>query len=248
MRLDIDGLIIMEKSVSDTDKLVTILTRKNGIIRSFAKNAKNIKNKNFAAIQLLAYSNFNIYKGRDKYIINEAVLNDCFWNLRTDIKKVALAQYFCEVILNLVGENCESENILRLTLNVFHYLAKNSLDNDLIKSIFEMRILSMSGYMPDLTCCKTCKRYNGSKMYFDVFKGQLICNDCFENVQSGIELSKGVLAALRHIIYSEFNKMFSFELNKKNKKELSFITEKYLVRCIDRKISTLDFYKRIMLD
>lgn len=238
----------MEKSISDSDKLVTILTRKNGVIRAFAKNVKNIKNKNFSAIQLFAYSDFNIYKGRDKYIINEASLKDCFWDLRTDIKKVALAQYFCEVILNLVLENCESENILRLMLNSLYYLANSRLDDKLIKSVFELRILSMSGYMPDLTCCKLCKKYNNSQMYFDVLKGQIVCGDCLKSMQNKFELTSGVLAALRYIVYSDFNKMFSFELEDKNKNSLSIITEKYLLRHVDRKICTLDFYKKIMLD
>lgn len=248
MRLEMDGLIITEKSISDSDKLVTILTRKNGVIRAFAKNVKNIKSKNLSAMQLLAYSDFCIYKGRDKYIINEANLINCFWNLRTDIKKTALAQYFCEVILNLVLENCESENILRLTLNSLYYLAGGQLSNDLIKSVFEMRILCMSGYMPDLTCCKVCNKYDGFKMYFNLFKGQLLCENCIEDKKDNFELTSGVLAALRYIVYSDFNKMFSFQLDDKSRKELSLITEKYLVSCIDGKLCTLDFYKKIMLD
>ncbi|MDQ5983769.1 MAG: DNA repair protein RecO [Eubacteriales bacterium SKADARSKE-1] len=246
MKLDVDGIIIMEKNISDSDKLITILTRKKGVIRAFVKNAKNIKNKNFSAIQLFAYSDFSIYKGRDKYIINEASLKNCFWDLRTDIKKVALAQYFCEIILNLVEENCESENILRLMLNSLYYLANGHLDNRLIKSVFELRILSMSGYMPDLMCCRTCKRYNNFKMYFDMIRGQLVCEDCLEDMQNKYELQGGVLSALRYIVYSDFNKMFSFDLEDKYKNALALITEKYLLRHVDRKICTLDFYKKVM--
>mgnify|MGYP002559766223 CR=1 FL=1 len=49
MQVSSDGLIIMEKAISENDKLVTILTRKFGIIRAFAKGVKSIKNKNFSS-------------------------------------------------------------------------------------------------------------------------------------------------------------------------------------------------------
>ena len=64
MQVSSDGLIIMEKAISENDKLVTILTRKFGIIRAFAKGVKSVKNKNFSSVQLFCYSDFILFKGR----------------------------------------------------------------------------------------------------------------------------------------------------------------------------------------
>lgn len=249
MQVKTDGLIIMERSISESDRLVTILTRKYGLIRAFVRGAKNIKNKNFSSTQLFCYSDFNIYKGRDKYIINESNCKKSFWNLRCDIEKLALAQYFCDLLLNLVVEEQNTEDILRLTLNSLYYLSEEKLSNLLIKSVFEMRLLAMSGYMPHLISCICCELTEKNTFYFVPDENGILCKNCYKYKNKfGFKLSEGVLYALRYTVYSEFNKMFSFELKKQSQIELSMITESYLLKCIEKNLKTLDFYKQLMLN
>ena len=52
MRIQTKGLILTEQSVGESDKLVTVLTERDGIIRCFAKNAKNIKSMLFPSFYL----------------------------------------------------------------------------------------------------------------------------------------------------------------------------------------------------
>lgn len=250
MQLKTDGLIIMEKPISDGDKLITILTRKFGIIRAFAKGVKSVKNKNFAGSQLFVYSDFVIFKGRNKYIVNEANFKQSFWNLRCDIQKLALAQYFCELIINLVAEEQNhTEDILRLILNSLYYLSKEKISDKLLKSVFEMRILAMSGYMPNLVYCYKCERTTTKKFYFMPELNSIICEDCVKNYNYlKFKLTDGLLHALRHTVYSDFNKMFAFELKDQKQKDLSFITEAYLLRCLEKKLNTLDFYNKIVIN
>ncbi len=247
MQVRTSGLIIAERNISEKDKLLTIFTKDYGVVRAFAKGAKNITNKNFSGLSLLSYSDLTLYKGRDKYIINNAYLKKSFFNLRKDIEILALSQYFCEVILNLVGETPNCENILRLTLNCLYYLMEGKKENILIKSIFEMRILSMSGYMPDLTRCSKCGKFdNKAKMYFIISKGQLVCSECLSNEGcDAVYLNANVLFALRYIVYADFNKMFSFSLSENHQNKLALVTDKYLLRCIDRTLKTLDFYNQV---
>lgn len=245
MQVSTSGIIILEKDISENDKLVTVLTKDWGVIRAFAKGAKKLKNKNFSALSLFSYSDLVLYKGRDKYIINDAYLKKSFFELRKNIGNIALSQYFCEVVLALVGESPESENVLRLILNSFYYLMEEKQDRSIIKSVFEMRVLSMSGYMPDLTMCANCGKFSDTKMNFVLTKGQLICSDCSKRQLGTIELNSDVLAALRYTVYAEFNKMFSFTLSNENKKRLARITEQYLLHCVDKNLKTLDFYNRV---
>ncbi|MBR1779438.1 MAG: recombination protein O N-terminal domain-containing protein, partial [Clostridia bacterium] len=55
MQVNTSGLILADQVISDNDKLLTILTKDHGVIKAFAKGAKNIKNKNFSALSLLSY-------------------------------------------------------------------------------------------------------------------------------------------------------------------------------------------------
>jgi len=72
MLIETEGLVIMEKSVGENDRLITVLTRQEGVVRAFAQQAKKIKNNKLSATQLLSYSRFTIFKGREKYIIDDA--------------------------------------------------------------------------------------------------------------------------------------------------------------------------------
>ena len=109
--------------------------------------------------------------------------------------------------------------------------------------------IAMSGFMPDLIMCSNCANFSDNiKFNFIPSKGQLICDDCLKNLQqkiSSINLNNNVLAALRFITYADFNKMFSFSISVENQSILSFVTESYLLHCIDKRLSTLDFYKKL---
>ena len=72
MQIETDGLVIMERQVGESDRLITVLTREEGVLRAFARKAKLLRSSKLSATQLLCYSRFLIYKGRDKYIIDDA--------------------------------------------------------------------------------------------------------------------------------------------------------------------------------
>ena len=80
MYIKTDGIIIKEQTIGESDRLVTILTRKEGVIRAFARKAKSLKDSKSASTGLLAYSDFSIFKGKDKYIIDSAELKEVFFN------------------------------------------------------------------------------------------------------------------------------------------------------------------------
>lgn len=243
MRINTKGLVISEQTVSESDKLITIITQNIGIIRAFVKSARNIKNKNSIATQLLSYSDFSIYKGKDKYIVNEAEVIELFFELRSDIEKLTLAQYFCEVAITVGSREEKCSELLRLILNSLYYLVKEAIPKQRLKSIVEMRAISISGFMPNLVCCNECGCYQADVMYLSLNEGKIICKECFaSNNKDSVALDKGTTAALRHIIYSKFENIFSFVLDEKSQENLSVATEKYFLAHTDRFFKTLEFY------
>ena len=62
MTYDTDALVIKAQNTGENDRLVTLLTRKYGVIRAFANGARSPKNKNASATSLLCYADFTITK------------------------------------------------------------------------------------------------------------------------------------------------------------------------------------------
>ena len=56
MQINTDGLIIREQSIGESDRLVTVLTREQGILRAFVRGAKAMKSRSASSTQLLCYS------------------------------------------------------------------------------------------------------------------------------------------------------------------------------------------------
>lgn len=244
--MNTDGLIIKENAVGEYDRVVSVLTSDLGLIRAFANGARRIKSKKNSSTSLLCYSRLSIYKGKDTYNINDAEPIEIFFGLRESIEKISLAQYFCE-ICSVLGIEGEGENeLLRLVLNSLHMLSENKRPINMVKPVFELRSAVISGYMPDITSCRKCGKFeNDDVMFFDAENGALFCHGCCEKEYGKFALTKGVLAAMRHICYCDFQKLFSFSLPEEGLKMLNSITEQYLLQQTGIRFKTLDFYKSL---
>ncbi len=244
MRTNTDGLILKEQNIGERDKLVTVLTRDLGIIRAFVRGAKSFKNRKNSATGMFCYSKLSIYKQKDSYIIDEAEPIETFFGLRSDLYKISLAQYFCELVLSLVPEDEPSEEYLRLMLNSFHFISTNKLPDTQIKAITELRMMCIAGFMPNLIACEKCGTYETDTMYFDMENGLLYCENCM-GIDALFQLDIGLIRALRHICFSEFERIYSFTMDESALSDLSYITEKYLLSTLQKTFKTLNFLKEI---
>ena len=138
MQIKTQGIIIREQVIGESDRLITALTQDEGVVRAFARRAKNLKDSKNSATGLLCYSRLNLYKGREKYIVNDAFPIEVFFGLRQDIVRLALAQYFCSLAAELVPEGVEAGEYLRLVLNALHFLSEGTRSPELLKPIVEL--------------------------------------------------------------------------------------------------------------
>ncbi len=242
MNFSTNGLIIREQHLGESDRLVTILTREQGLIRAFASGARSIKGKKQAATQLLSYGNFTFTKKKDVYRITEAESLDVFFYLRSDLLKLSLAQYFCELCSALVPEQDEAGTYLRIMLNCLKFLEQERFPAKQLKAVLELSLLTLSGYMPDVERCHMCDKLEAN-MFFDPIDGVLTC---FEHSSVRcLPLSAGVARAILHVTNATIDRLFMFTLSEEGMEQLSHISEAFLLAQLERTFKTLDFYHRL---
>ena len=247
MTLSTCGLILKETKHKESDRALTLLTD-NGLVRAYAKAAQNIKSKKFAATSLFCYSEFVLYDSHDLYLVDEASVREVFFELRSDIEKLSLAQYFSELLIAVTPETADTADILSLALNTFYLLCHSDKPNILIKSVFELRLMTLIGFMPNLVGCEHCGTFQSDRpMYFDINAAVLLCADCNEaGAKPGVmTVSPAVLNAMRHIVYSKSKIIFSFKAAPQVLTQLSALTEKYVEVHLDRSFKTLNFYNSV---
>ena len=248
MKMDTPGLVVTEKRVGDTDRLVTVLTRERGILRAFVRRAGRGAGGRLSATRLFTYSRLSIFEGRSSYIIDDAQPIEVFFGLGKDIGRLSLAQYFCELAVALAPQGENAGRFLRLMLNALYFLARGDRPAAPIKAAVEMRIMTLAGYQPDLVCCAGCGRYEAETMFFLPREGKLLCGGCFrpqERPGPAFALNGGALAALRHTVYADFEKLFSFRVSGEAQRQLSAAAEGYVLETLGRGFGTLDFYHRM---
>lgn len=243
-RLTTEALVIKQMTVGESDRIVTLLTRDYGLIRAFAVGAEKIKSKKHVATGLLSYSSVTLVQKKDTYSITEATPINIFYNTARDIERFSISQYFCELSLFLAPHESSSEEFLRLILNSLYFLAKGEKLPALIKAITELRIAAISGYTPDLVGCCECGKFEDDRMLFDLQNGALYCSEC-GFAGHYIPIDRTILNAMRHIVYSQFGRLYSFEIPKESAVALSDICEKYILAQTERGYTSLDFYNSV---
>ena len=247
MYLTTRGLVLWITEYNDHDCLMTLLTPENGKLTVKARGLRRRNSPLTASCQLLAYSDFTLFEYRGKYTINEAASVELFQPLRRDLCKLSLATYFAQVAEVISQEDLPNPELLSLVLNCLYALSKLNLSEEMVKSVFELRVACLAGYMPDIFGCHMCGEQTSG--YFDLSAGQFLCESCRSADHTGIRMpiSQGTLQAMQYIVNCQSQKLFSFSLGQENLIQLSQVAEAYLTTQLERGFSTLDFYKSLLI-
>lgn len=246
MHIMTDAIVLREQPIEDYDSVLTLLTRERGVISAYARGVRKPRSALRAATELLSCSCFVLFANKERYSIDKADLTHLFMGIRSDMEKLALASYFCELTMEIAPRGDPADEQLRLLQNSLHLLDKGKRTCQHMKPIYELRLLTMAGYMPNLVGCQTCHAFEADEMYFLPIQAALACGNCIGQTQERpIRLSKGILAAMRHIIYAENKKLFDFTLSQAGLAGLNDVTAYYVICQLERRFPTLDFFKSV---
>lgn len=244
MKITTDGLVIWEVKTGEADRVLTLLTP-GGVRTAYAKNSLRPRNKLTSPTAMLSYANFELFTGKNMYTVDDASSLRRFVRLSGDVCGYALAAYFCELLKLLAPVEDDAGDFLSLALNSLYLLDAGEKPRALVKAVFELRAMAFAGYMPDLVQCAGCGAYDSERVYFDLEDGTFLCADCAQKLSRACNCRRGVLFALRHILYSDKQRAWSFSLGARALDELSQLAEAYVVAHIEKQPATLDFYNTI---
>lgn len=246
MQIATMGLVLRQVKLGEADQILTLLTPDLGVISASAKGSLRLKNKLFSASGLFCYSEFSLTSGRSHYFVESAQVKKVFHGISESVEGMCLATYMAEIAIALSPAPPEADAQLRLLLNSLYMIGQKKLPLRQLKTIYELRAMSMAGYQPDLLACADCGRYDGGEFYFDPVEGNLLCADCADKARHIPNLDTGALYALRHICLAEDRKLFSFTLAPASLKNLSRVSEQYLLAHLEHGLKSLDFLKTVL--
>lgn len=251
MHSNTKALVLRGVDYKETDKILTLLTPLDGKVTASARGSRKRGSALAAGTQLLTYSDMVLYEYQGRWSVKEAAVERQFRGVTQDIERLSLGCYFAEVTEVLAVEGLPAQELMSLILNSLHVLDKlQDKPLELVKAAFEWKVMCLAGYEPIVDSCAACGVEQPEQARFHLREGVLHCAACRGEIGDGISmpLSRSAVSALRHIVYGDPKRLFSFQLDPESLKQLAGVSEAYLMTQLERGFATLDFYKNIRID
>ena len=246
MYLTTRGLVLREVNYKEADKILTVLTADHGKLTVKARGALRKSSRIAGASQLLAWSEMTLFENRGYYTLQEAALLEQFDGLRTDLEGLALGSYFAELLEAVSDEDSPENELLRLGLNSLYALARGLYSPAHIKSVFELRLMCLAGFAPELSGCCVCGGQDFDRMVFGLNSGMLRCRSCpGEGPGISLPVCRDTVLAMRHIAEEDIGRCFAFSLGESQSRMLHELTEAYVTTQLERGFGALNYWKTI---
>lgn len=242
--LTVRGLVIRETPLHDADKLFDLLTDE-GIRTVQAKSVRKPGSKYGAVTQLFSYGEFCLRQNGGRFYLDSAVSLNLFYGLRNDLDALALASYFSELIRKTATDQPQPQ-LLRLYLLSLHHLSEHDRPLPLVKAVFELRLITELGMMPNLVCCSVCMEYQPAHPVLRIRQADLVCAGCLSEPEpQDFAVRASVLLAARHAVFSEPDRLFQFRLRGESEIQFAQYAESYLRHRLGMYFPTLKFYHEL---
>lgn len=243
------GLVLRETVFGEADKLIDLLTDA-GIRTVGVRSARKPGSKYAAVTQAFSYGEFCLRQTGERFWLDSAVSLDMFFGVRTRLDALALAAYFSELIRKTATDQPQPQ-LLRLFLISLKHLEADDRPLEQIKGIFELRLITELGMMPNLVCCANCMQYQPRGPIMRVAKADFLCADCAdpeEITPDEIPVTQSTLQALRHVVFSDMERIFAFRLRGTSLRLFAVYCERYLLFRLGMPFRTLNYYRDLCRD
>lgn len=238
------GMILTAAPMKEYDRRVEILTRERGRISAFAQGARKAGSALSACTLPFTFGEFALYEGRSAYNLKSANIQKFFGDIAQDYDMTCYASYFAEIAQYLTRENLEASEELLLLYMTLLALQNGRVPFELIRVIYEMRSMMLSGQGLELFECLKCHRTDVNTLYFAA--GGLVCTECAAKEPDLVRLyplvlGQDALYSLQYILSSPLERLYSFVVTPEVQKELEHFMKGYLGRYLPHHFKSLAF-------
>jgi len=217
------GIILKRTNLGEADRIVTIFTEDYGKIKVVAKGVRKTLSKMAGHLEPFCLTNFQIAKGRNLDTVTGAMVEKCFFGLRSDLEKTNACFYMAEIVDKMVEESVVHEEIFYLLDSAFSHA--NDLISPLLISYFEINFLSEMGFKPELYECVSCSaKIKAGGNNFDFNHGGLVCTEC----GPARAISDQAIKLIRLFLKHDFASINRIKVTPELISEIQIITSYYL--------------------
>lgn len=142
-----EGIVLGRKIYGEADRILILFSKNFGKIKVLAKGVRRPKSKKRGHVEIFTHLKFSATTQKGFDLITEAEIINNFTRVRGDIKKMALAYYFVEVIGKITHDEEKNYDLFLLLLNYFKKLEVTQ-KLKILRSEFARDTLILLGFWP----------------------------------------------------------------------------------------------------
>jgi len=232
-----EALILRSYNLAEADKIVVCLSRSAGLIRGVAKGCRKLKNRFGAALEPFTLVNLTYYEKEHQELVSfrQVEILKSRFNLSSNASILTGFSYMGDLLIDFSPPHQANDNLFRMALACFEAASETPDDLDSVLRYFEVWLLKLEGFLPDLRNCAGCQKTFGAEEV--VYLGadlSLRCSQCSVSQRSAISKRlRTQLRATEKLSPAKFAEG-AREVSTDMKKEMAELTFQILGRVLER--------------
>jgi DNA repair protein RecO (recombination protein O) len=196
--LDTEALVLRTYNFGEADKIVVCLTRTAGLIRGVAKGCRRLKSRFGAALEPFTLANVTYYQKEHQELVSlsQVEIVKSHFNLSSNAETLAGLAYMGDLVIEFSPPYEPNERLFRMVKACLDAISESQPDLQVILRYFEIWLLKLEGYLPDIRHCGECHRiFDEKEPAFMGADTALRCRSCSRG--NGAALSSRLQTQLR---------------------------------------------------
>lgn len=232
-----EALVLRTYNLAEADKIVVCFTHSAGLVRAVAKGCRRLKNRFGAALEPFTLLNISYYQKdhRDLVSLRNTEILKSHFNLSSDGETLTGLAYMADLIIEFSPPYQPNERLFRMAKACLAAISESPRDLQTILRYFEVWILKLEGFLPDIKKCAECDQILKESGTAFIGADLLIrCRSCSRS--TGTALSQNVhmqlwaTQKLAPYVFAERSR----DLPAKTLRELADLTHQLIGRVLER--------------
>jgi len=242
------GVVLKRTDLGEADKILTIYSYSSGKLRAVAKGVRRPSSKLGGHVDEFAYSDMLLARGRDLDVVTQSQTIETFRGMREDLWRTSCGYYLAELVDCFTEDRIENRPLFELLVSTLQRVARGD-DLFTIIRFFELHLLEMVGYRPELARCLGCQtEVKPEANYFSPRMGGVVCPDCGRHEATAQPISLGGLKVLRYLQRLEEPPAAGLRLDASTRREVDATLRHYIEQLLEKTLKSNAFLDRLRLE
>ena len=179
------GLTLRKSPAGEADLVSSLYTREHGKLDVLARGARRLTSRLMGHFEPLTLLRLSIARGRNLDIVAEAEVVNAFPDVKADYASVARGLHVAELIDGFSASSAANPQVLELALQTLEAIGKrpstatDENSPDLPLRYFDLQLLQLSGFLPELYQCVECgDELEPERHRYAAGAGGALCAEC----------------------------------------------------------------------